>query len=278
MAPSAHLWQSDAVDALTAHLRDDEDVKALVLIGSYAYPDTEPDTWSDLDLVLVAEDGAVARFYPSSDWLAPLGRIYVSAPAESGHFTAIRTYFTDGRRIDVIILPESALAAVQDWDFNPFCYGARPLFSRSPALDSVLDRSSVPPAGKPLPPEPLALISQDFWFKAMLAAHKVARNDLLVALHLSLDLVRDCCVLGMMLRDRQAGTDHHRDGSAAQPLVDELTVTDHPYTAQGILNSIEQSGITFDGLASRLSERYQPNRSPLLRWVERVRRSLPEGN
>lgn len=278
MPPNAHLWQTDAIDALTAHLRDDEDVKALVLIGSCAYPDVEPDMWSDVDLVLVADDRAVARFYPSCDWLAPLGRIYVSAPAQNDYFSTIRTYFTDGRRLDVIILPESALAAAEHWDFNPFCCGARPLFSRSPALDTALERSTMPAVDKPLPPERLAGISQDFWFKAMLAAHKVARNDLLVALHLSLDLIRDCCVLGMMLRDRQASTDHHRDGSAAQPFVDELTITDHPYTARGILNSIEQSGTIFDALASRLSEGYQPNRSPLLRWTERVRRSLSEAN
>ena len=278
MPPNADLWQSDAIDALTAHLRDDEDVKALVLIGSCAYPDVEPDTWSDVDLVLVADDRAVARFYPSSDWLAPLGRIYASAPTASGHFSTIRTYFTDGRRLDVIVLPESALPAVEDWDFNPFCYGARPLFSRSPALDSVLEHTSAPAAFDSQPAERLAEMSQHFWFKAMLAAHKVARNDLLVALHLSLDLIRDCCVLGMMLRDRQAGTDHHRDGRAAHPFVAELAVTDHPYTAPGLLNSIAQSGITFDRLASRLSEGYQPKRGPLLRWAERVRRSLQEGD
>ncbi len=278
MPPEADLWHSQAIDVLTTQLRDHEHAKALVVIGSCAYPDTEPDTWSDLDLVLVAEDSAVARFYPACDWLAPLGRIYASAPTASGHFSTIRTYLTDGRRIDVVILPESALAAVHDWDFNPFCYGARPLFSRSPALDSVLEQSPAPSAGIPPAPERLAGISEDFWFKAMLAAHKVARNDLLVALHLGLDLIRDCCVLGMMLRDRQEGTDHHRDGRAAQPFVDELAITDHPYTAQGILDSIEQSGIIFDRLASRLSESYQPNRRPLLRWIERVRRSLPEGD
>ena len=217
MPPDADLWHSQAIDALTALLRDDEDVKALVVIGSCAYPDVEPDTWSDLDLVLVAEDGAVARFYPASDWLAPLGRIYASAPTASGHFSTIRTYFTDGRRIDVIILPESVLAAAESWDFNPLCYGARSLFSRSPALDSVLEQSPTSSACQPPTPERLAGISEDFWFKAMLAAHKVARNDLLVALHLGLDLIRDCCVVAMMLRDRQEGTDHHRDGRAAQP-------------------------------------------------------------
>jgi len=270
------LWQSDAVHALRAALKDDDAVKALVLIGSCASRDVEPDPWSDVDVVVVVEDAAVPRFFPTLDWLDALGEVYASSLEDNGPPNVIRAYFTDGRRLDAIVLRESTLATIDDWGLNLFCYGARPLFSRCPALDRALERGFAPSASKPPPAEHLARISDDFWFKAMLAVHKVARNDLLVALHLSLDLIRDCCVLGMLLRDRQTGTNHHRDGSAGEPFVDELTAAHHAYTAHGILRSIEQSSIIFDGLSSRWCESHRSRRQPLLRWIERVRRSLPQ--
>jgi hypothetical protein len=110
----------------------------------------------------------------------------------------------------------------------------------------------------------------------MLAVSRVARGDLLVALHLSLDLVRDCCVLAMMLRDRELGTSHHRDGAGSGQLVDELAAANRTYTPHGILSSIEQSGIVFDRLAADWDSNHQQKRGPLVRWVQRVRHSLPE--
>ena len=42
-------------------------------------------------------------------------------------------------------------------------------------------------------------LTNGFWFKAIVAVQKVVRGDLLVALHLSLELAQECCVLAMML-------------------------------------------------------------------------------
>jgi hypothetical protein len=89
-----------------------------------------------------------------------------------------------------------------------------------------------------------------FWFKAMLAGYKVVRDDRLIALHLALDLVRDCCVAGMMLRDRSERTNIHREGGLGNHVVANLESTRSSYTAGGILDIIEQSAIQFDQLAS----------------------------
>jgi hypothetical protein len=150
------------------------------------------------------------------------------------------------------------------------------LFSRSRAFDRMLERGPASTAPEAGPADQFDRISNDFWFKAMLAVSKVARNDLLVALHLSLDLVRDCCLLGMMLRDRQSGTTHHRDGSGTQPFMDELTTASRTYTTHGILSSVEHSGIVFDSLASQWREGHEDRRGPLVHLIQRVRHSLPE--
>jgi hypothetical protein len=78
-----------------------------------------------------------------------------------------------------------------------------------------MSRALPPSVPKRMPSDQFEQMTNDFRFKGMLAVAKVARSDLLVALHLSLDLIRDCCVLAMQLRDWETGTDHHRTGDAA---------------------------------------------------------------
>ncbi len=53
-----------------------------------------------------------------------------------------------------------------------------------------------------------------FRFKSILAvSKKVVGGDLLIALHLAQDLIRDCSVLGIILRDRATGTNIHKYGA-----------------------------------------------------------------
>lgn len=113
-----------------------------------------------------------------------------------------------------------------------------------------------------------------FWFKAMLASYKVIRNDRLIALHLALDLVRDCCVVAMMLRDRAEGTNIHREGGTGNNVVANLESACSACTVTGILDIIEQSGVQFDQLASQWSEGYREKRYPLIEWLGNIRRTF----
>ncbi|MDH4180287.1 MAG: aminoglycoside 6-adenylyltransferase, partial [Armatimonadota bacterium] len=90
MAADTVLWQADAIDVLTAHLEKDEGVKALLLIGSCADPDVELDLWSDVDIVVVVEDRALARFHPALDWLRVLGEPYAFDPSQQAWCNVIR--------------------------------------------------------------------------------------------------------------------------------------------------------------------------------------------
>jgi hypothetical protein len=272
MVPVA--WQSDAIARLTSVLEPDETVHGLAVIGSLAQPGAQTDDWSDLDIVLVVADAALPRFWPSVEWLDCLGDTYTSSLAEDRGMRTVRMWYQDGRRVDVVIVNESDIEEFAHRNDSPVRYGCRVLFSRSSRIGAAL--SSVAPGEAP--PDPaahdLGRMCNDFWFKGMLAVSKLARRDLLVALHLTLDMIRDCCVLGMLLRDREAGTRHHREGRADDPFVRALEMTRQPYTALGLLHAIGQSAVAFEVLAARLVEGYEQRRQPLLESAARARSSL----
>jgi hypothetical protein len=261
-------WQEEAIRELREPLEGDEGVRGLVVIGSVTRADMAKDTWSDLDVAVIVEDQAVERFCSDTAWV---GDLYAWSWSESEFFRSLRAYHTDGRRIDLLLIPESSLAKIDEWETYPLAYGFECVFSRSPALDEALSRRFPRPSFKLVTREELDRLANDFWFKGMLAVSKVGRNELLVALHLSLDMIRDCLVLAMMLRDRATGTDHHRDGAHGNHFVAELESTHRPYTAEGILDSIEHSALAFDRLAAQLIEGYHPRRKTLLDLVERAR-------
>jgi hypothetical protein len=108
----------------------------------------------------------------------------------------------------------------------------------------------------------------------MLAVYKVARDDLLIALHLALDLVRDCAVLGMVLRDRAEGSDFHKTGGIGNHYVQQLQRTRKPYSASGILDRIEAVTTLFETLAQEWSPDYVPDSQPILDWIAAARDAL----
>jgi hypothetical protein len=262
-------WQSTLIRNLLALLKPDEDVRAVILSGSCAR--SEQDVWSDVDVLIVVDEHAVNRFFPATVWLKPLGEVYTYDQNSSGLTYTTRACFKDFRRLDVVFTTEAALEQIDSWGSFSFWEGTRTLFSRSPVVDEVFSRTFKRLAPPLISPEQFQEMANHFWFKAVLAVTKVVRGDLLIALHLSLDLARDCCVLGMLLRDRAEGTNYHRRGGIGNDFVEQLRVTENSYDATGILDSIEQSGIAFDGLASQWSGDYEDNRQPLLAAINRAR-------
>jgi hypothetical protein len=70
-----------------------------------------------------------------------------------------------------------------------------------------------------LPPAPDDLAIR---FDAVLAATRIGRGNRLIGLHLVLGILRETLVLGMLLADRETGTDHHRSGTPHDALADEV--------------------------------------------------------
>lgn len=267
-------WHTQAIEELQTIVMSSNDVIAFALFGSALPSSDRFDLWSDLDCLLAVKDEAYSQFYPATEWLRPFGELYTYQQSENIFHGMLRTCFVDFRRLDVVVTTPSRLNRLADWPRIPFWRGIRLLFSRSHHITQLLSQA----LPSPEPTFPLGSqfdeMVNHFWFKAMLASYKVIRDDRLIALHLALDLVRDCCVVGMMIRDRSEGTNIHREGGIGNTFVSNLESTCSTYTATGMLDIIEQSAIQFDQLASQWSEAYREKRYPLIEWLGNIRRTL----
>ncbi len=266
-------WRAATFTQLTALLQPVDAIRAAILVGSLANPELQPDSWSDIDLALVIDDGELDAFFPQLDWLKPIGEVYTFSQSQNPPRYTSRVVLADTRRIDFIFILESAFYDPSVWTANLFGYGFRVLFAKSDRIETLLT-GALPLVQPGLNPDAeFARLANDFWFKGMLAVSKVARHDWLIAQHLALDLARDCLVIGMMLRDRDLGTNHHRHGGYGNELLEKLAF-EAPQNGLDILKAIAQTAQIFDALGREWSETYSENRFTLLDWVETVKNEL----
>ena len=272
-AESPYEWHQKTVDHLKSILLPDKDVLALGLFGSFI--NGTYDEWSDVDLLLVVGDQTKEKFYPLLNWLDPIGTIYTYNQSSGVFSSTTRVCFEDFRRLDILIVTESMLARLEEWERVPFQNGLQPIFSRSPITDSIFIRKAFPDPA-PLPElNQLEAILNEFLFKGALAVIKVVRGDLLIAFHLCLDLLRDCCLLQMILRDRQEGRTYHKTGGAtANTFIREFRPIPTSTDSLGILNTVEESVHCFDGLVTELAPGFRNVGKPLLEAIERAKKCV----
>lgn len=276
------LWQESFAGRLSTLLRADTEVTALALYGSTARGAC--DAWSDVDaLVVVLDGGVLARYFPSLNWLRPLGEVYAFEQNSNPLASTQRVCFADFNRADTVFTTEAGLALIDEWGAVSFWAGARVAFSRSAAVSRTLARRFPRPSPPALTHARLTELANDFRFRAGQAVVRVVRRDLTVALHLALGLMRDCCVLALHLRDGDEAaaaarvvTDERAspegggrigvDDSLARLLSPALTAD-----AAGLLDTVERCCHAFDDLAARLSADYEAGSRPLLDAVARAR-------
>jgi hypothetical protein len=267
-------WQESMLDDLRSNLERNENILGLLLFGSCSRPEVAHDEWSDIDLLVLVKDDKLDEFFPGIAWITAFGKLYTYSQSADDFKCTTRVCFENFNRIDFVITTEESLSNVNLWPSVPFFAGAKVLFSRSDILDEIASQRHFPHHFTPATDERFQELVRNFRFKSMQAVYKVVRNDLLIALHLTQDLIRDCCVLGMMLRDRGTGTNIHKQGGAGNQLVAQLEVTRKPFTSMGILDSIQASNEIFETLAGEWSGEYQESRQFLLRWIEKAKAEL----
>jgi predicted nucleotidyltransferase len=267
-------WQESMLDSLRSYFEADKDISGLLLFGSFSRQESHPDHWSDLDILLVVQNNQLDRFFPTTEWLDHFGTLYTYNQSSDDFKYTTRACFENFNRIDFVITTEEKLAAIGKWTGVPFHDGMKVIFSRSEIVDAIATQSYFQPELRTATQEHFLEVVRDFRFKSMLAVYKVVRNDLLIALHLAQDLVRDCSVLGMMLRNRTTGTNFHRQGGLGNQLVGQLEATQKPFTSAGLLDSIKESNEIFEKLACQWSGSYQEARQPLLDWIEQAKAEL----
>ncbi len=148
------------------------DIRAVIVVGSFARPGGMADTWSDLDLIVFADDPAA--FVADSTWLQQFGAVLAPKLSDHGRGTPEwLVLYEDGSKIDFMFAAAGGNLAHM---LGAFPYqdvlrrGVRVLVNKTPSPGSL------PP---PAPPAPEVRPSADAFantiYGALIAADKTAR-------------------------------------------------------------------------------------------------------
>lgn len=258
--------QHELLSQLTAILQGYEEVVAVAINGSVARG--EADEWSDLDLVVVVTD--MEPFYPQIAWVRPLGEIFTYSQSGNKFHATTRIVFDDLRRLDLSFYAHESVLQLGRQDHVSFWNGAKVIFSRSEPISAKLAATYASPENK-FSHKDFAAMANDFWFKAVLAVTKIARDDRLIAAHLVLDCLRDVMVLAMVERDRSTGTSIHRSGGMGNVFVEQLPPVNN-FSAASLLGVLEQTAYQFETISHRLYPDYVSPRQKLAALIRRASR------
>lgn len=260
------LWYEETLKKLQNIAEENENILTLSLYGSLSKSDVKKDRWSDIDALIIIKDGSLNQFYPTTDWLKPVGEIFTTNQVSTDNSSAtLKVYFTDFQRMDLIFVEESAIKKPDaKWTKQRF------VFSRSDEIKKLLEEKPLEIIYPEESPYEFEELVNEFWYEAVVATTKVLRYDLLVSLHLGLELYRKCLELGMWLRDREVGTHVHRTGGTRNELPSNMNIQLEGATKEDILSLIEQCGREFDKLSlewSAESNKHFPIFEKLLRMA-----------
>jgi hypothetical protein len=240
--PPGDGWQQRTLPMLAGLAAEDARISGLRVHGSASGTAASADRWSDLDLMITATDPAVV----AEDFARQIDRrvspVFAASHSGNASFYCVRLVLRDLRRIDV-----TATAPAGD-DGDP----------ASGARSQVLS-------------DEVAEVVGAYHFDAVLAAVKAARGDVLIGAHLTLQLARDLLVIAMLLRDRDAGTAHHRfGGSRWDAWASRLARAPTPYTRAGITAAIRSYTAMLDDIATNWDPPPQLDHGPLLELLNAV--------
>jgi len=262
---------------LSASLREEERVRALVLTGSLADDTAGVDEWSDVDLTAIVADDAIAGLFSCASWLERHGEVIGLGRHDSLEAKTLRVCFAPCRRADISLVPESVLEDHKGDDNTPATRAHALLWSKIPQIGPHLSGLFPRPAFGAIPTQDVATIVESFCVKASIAIANTVRNDLLIGLHLALDLARDCLVLQMHRRDRDKGTNIHRFGGFGNDVIARL----HPGAVGAsplvILKVVECSTRVLDELAPDLLPGYRPRAELLLPAIRQAEAACAAG-
>lgn len=269
-------WQHILLTDLSTGLRAEESVLALILTGSLADTTLEVDEWSDIDMTAIVEDDAITDFFSSVSWLERYGKIIGLERHDNTDTKTIRVCFAPCKRLDVTLVPESIMRKTIVQEIPATCRPHKLLWSKIREADHDISNLFPKPVFVDVHQEDITEIGETFWLKASVAIAKTMRYDLLVALHLALDLSRDCLVLQMLRRDQEHGTNIHRIGGFGNDVILRLLAEATFSPRQAILALINRSIQVFDELYVALVQGQNPRAHLMLPALRRAEATCKE--
>jgi aminoglycoside 6-adenylyltransferase len=177
----------DMIDRFVTWAQLRPDVRAGVVLGSWARNDMPADNLSDLDLVVIVSDPSV--FLSEASWLLTFGEPCLTfvEPTATGNFRERRVSFRDGRDIDFSLVPAAAIQQMIGQQIpveiaDVFRRGFRILVDKDRLAERLTDSARWPEKADKLPTESTwRETGHDFLYHVLLAAKKALRGELWVA-------------------------------------------------------------------------------------------------
>lgn len=251
---------------------EQDDVRAVLLLGSQARVDEPADEVSDVDVVLfVAEP---ARYLRDDAWVERFGEPLLTfvEPTAVGGFEERRVLFRDGLEVDFALPPAAAAGEIPPDAREVFARGFLVLYDDGVGLEPPeLAASAAPP---PTQAE-LDQLANDFWYHLLWAAKKLWRGEVLLA--------KQVCDGGLkwplveLARWRAHGADTWHDFRfferwAGDDLVEALGQTFASYDAEDVARALRATGDLFarleDEVASRFGLTPSADRDEIFRRLE----------
>ncbi len=163
------------------------DIRAAFIVGSRARADHPADEWSDLDVVIVADDPQ--PYLASAEWLSAIGdaRLTFLEPTAVGGLTERRALFDGGLDVDFTFIPTGYIQHMLQHALpvevaRVFQHGVRILFDKDAAIAGLVH---APPSEQPRLKLPTSAeygeLVNDFLYHAIWVAKKLRRGEVFVA-------------------------------------------------------------------------------------------------
>ncbi|MFI9600564.1 hypothetical protein ACIHCX_11885 [Streptomyces sp. NPDC052043] len=240
-------WQATLVPLLRAFADEEPRIHELRPHGSAQGNCVGLDRWSDLDVLLITPEPVSMAEALAERIRSRCAPEFASNRSGDWHHYTLRVVLRDLRRIDIsaAVPPGHAATAPRD--------------KAGPGKGGPMDE-----------------LINDFRFDAVLASIKAARDDVLIGGHLALQLARHVLAAAMLLRDRDAGTTHHRFGGTKwDAWASVLGSAPAPYTRRGTTAAIRYYTNALADLTTAWDPGAQLDNGPLMTLLDAVDASSP---
>lgn len=159
-----------------------DDIRAAFVVGSRARVDHPADEWSDLDIILFANNHET--YLSTTDWLEKMGDIWASFIYQTVSGEPERlTLFKGGFQVDIVFHTNNELARLVKERSTPssFYRGVRVLIDKDSVSHYIIPASFKLKTSSEITEEAFVEVINMFWFAAIYIAKQILRGELWVA-------------------------------------------------------------------------------------------------